>query len=316
MSQRRGARGLGGVFTKRALIWIAALVVVLVVVDVVLVALALARTAPESNGSPGPVPTFTSTPASSATPTATPPAAAPESAGSAAASGTRLLSAVDAKTAWRATRTACGGSTEVERTADGGVSWQPVDLDPDVDAVFAIRAQAGSVSLLVGVGTDCTPAVRTSLDAGSTWRPGTAGDAGAAVTPAGLVLRAGTTAPPCADPREAFQGTYTTTVVCADDVVQWRQSTGSWVAVPIAGVRSLADAGNTYTLARVGVTGCSGVSIDSLPATGVTTATKPTPLGCAAAATGSAPAVARVGAATWLWSGEDVLVSTDGGVTW
>ncbi|WIB60760.1 hypothetical protein DEJ13_02710 [Curtobacterium sp. MCLR17_007] len=297
--------------------------IVLVVVDVVLVALALSRTAPESNGSPGPVPTFTSTPgpdrtdrpAMSATPSATP-AAGPDSADGDATAEARLLSAVDAKTAWRSTRTQCGGSTVVERTADGGVTWQAVDLESDVDAIYAIRAQAGSVSLLVGVGTDCTPAVRTTTDAGSSWKPGAVGDAGAGVTPAGIVLRSGMVASPCPQPREAFQGSYTATVVCADGVVQWRQGSGPWVAVPIAGVRSLADAGDSYTLARTGVAGCAGVSIDSLRATGVTTATKTTTLGCAARATASGPAVARTASATWLWSGDDVLVSTDGGATW
>lgn len=312
-------RSLSGVFTKRTVISVAVLVVVLVVVDVVLVTLALSRTAPESGGRPGPVPTFSSTPtsndlrSSSPRPSAT---SSPSAAASADGGGARLLSAVDGVTAWRSTRSQCGGATVLERTTDGGVTWQQVDLDDDVDAVYAIRALSGSISVVVGVGTDCEPAVRTSTDNGKTWKAGAVAAAGAAVTPAGLFLKTGVAPSPCPDPREAFQGSYTTAIVCASGVVEWRQGSGVWIAVPVAGIESLTDAGNTYTVARSDVPGCAGISVGSLPAAAMTTSSTVSDVGCASAARGESPAISRAGQATWLWAGATVLVSEDGGATW
>jgi len=314
---RRGSRSLGSVFSRRTLVWVAVIVVVLVIVDVLLVALALARTAPASNGSPGPVPTFSSTPRPSASSTAKPSASATSDPAGMATSGRRLLSAVDSQEAWRASSGTCGGTDGVlQRTTDGGTTWTPVNLGVGSGAVLALRAGTRSVSVVVGTGDDCETAVRTSDDGGATWKSGVAGDAGAGIAPAGVLLSTGTVDSPCADPTEAYQGEFTTAIVCTDEV-QWRAGAGDWVGVPVAGVQSLADDGDSYLLASVGASECAGVEIRAMAAVGVTTATKSTAVGCATdASTTSAIAVARVDSATWLWAGDDVFVSKDAGATW
>ncbi|OIH97600.1 hypothetical protein BIU90_13525 [Curtobacterium sp. MCBA15_001] len=296
----------------------AVVVVALVVLDVVMIALALARTAPESNGTPGPVPTFTSSPMATASATAS---SAPPTSGSTAAAGStgsrHMLTASDAENAWRASSGSCADrSATVERTTDGGASWQPVDLGGDVRTVLALRADGATISAMTGTGDTCTPVVRTSVDGGSTWVVAPAGAAGAAVGPDGLILSSGVIASPCGAPREVYQGQYTTAVVCTESV-EWRRGAGAWVSVPVDGVRSLADAGDAYTIARSGVSGCVGVRVDSMRATGVTPETSTTQLGCAAGIEpGDEVVVARAAQAVWLWAGDDVRVSTDGGVTW
>ncbi|ROS65289.1 hypothetical protein EDF42_1711 [Curtobacterium sp. PhB172] len=317
MSPRRGFRTLGSVFSRRTLVWVAVIVVVLVVVDVVLVALALARTAPSSNGSPGPVPTFSSSPRSPGTRTAEPSGTATADPAGMVAPGRRLLSAVDGQEAWRASSGVCDGTDGVlEHTVDGGTTWTPVGLGAGAGAVLALRAGTDSISVVIGTGDDCEPTVRTSVDDGQSWNDGAAGAAGAGVGPDGLILSTGAVDSPCTDPIEAYEGEFTTAVVCAD-AVQWRSGDGEWVGVPLAGVRSLADDGDSYLVASVDADACAGVEIRSLPAVGVMTATKSTVVGCASEADpDGALAVARAGNAVWLWSGSDALVSTDDGVTW
>jgi hypothetical protein len=210
----------------------------------------------------------------------------------------------------------CADSTQaLEHTVNGGVTWNSVALSDDVGAVLAVRARTNALSVLVGVGADCTPAVRTSTDNGVTWKAGVPGAAGAGIAGAGLVLSTGLTPSPCADPVDAFQGTYTAAVACGD-VLQWRSGTRGWVRVPVSGVLSIADNGDAYTLARSGAADCAGVEVASLPAVGVTSATKATPIGCSGIRAAGSAALDRAGQNVWLWAGDVVAVSKDGGATW
>ncbi|WP_144762294.1 hypothetical protein [Curtobacterium sp. 9128] len=320
MEDRRGTRRLGRLRPRTALIWIAAVVVVLVAVDVVLVSLALGRTAPGDHREPGPIPTYTSTPAPTApaTPGASATPSASASAGSAdAASGRRLLSAVDSREAWRASSTSCSAAQAVlEHSVDGGATWVTVPLAEDVRSVTGLRASAGSVSILAGVGKDCTPTVRTSADGGDTWIAGKAGAAGAGISGSSLQLATGSVDAPCADPVDAYQGQYTTVVACASEV-QWRSGTGAWVGVPLTGILAIADAGSTYALARVGSSTCDGVEIVRLPATAVTSRTPVTPIGCWSDGGSAAPvAIDMAGTALWAWAGDETAVSGNGGASW
>lgn len=290
------------------------IVTVLLLVDVLLVALALARTAPSTNGTTGPVPTFTSQPRP--TSTAPTPSSSADRAGSDAA-GPRFLAAIDGQEAWRGFAGACGGTDGViERTVDGGATWTRVNAGGEPGTVLGLHAQARTVSVLIGTGSDCSPVVRSSSDGGRTWEDGAAGAAGAGVVPAGIAVSSGIVEAPCPAPRQVYEGDFTTAVVCRDQL-QWRSGTGAWVGVPLAGVRSLADDGDAYLIARVGVTECEGVELVSLRAVGVTAASRTEPVGCAADSDpDGAIALARAGAYLWLWAGGTVAVSKDDGVTW
>jgi hypothetical protein len=321
MTSRRGTRNLGRALPRTTLIVVAAVVVLLVVVDVALVALALARTSPEQHGPAGPIPTFTSTPDASvpASPSssATPAPSASADNASTVTAGRNLLSALDGTEAWRASSGSCSADGPVlEHTTDGGATWQQATLGADVRAISALRVSTDGLSVLAEIGDDCTSTVQTSVDGGATWTDGADGAAGAGITPEGIVLRTATEAAPCSDPVDAFQGERTTVVVC-DGQVEWRMGVQPWVDLPLGGVRSIAVDGSEYTLARIGTASCAGVQIETMPAIDVTASTSTTPVGCA---TDADPAtqvsIDRVGDSVWLWSGDDVKVSADGGATW
>ncbi|WIB27016.1 hypothetical protein [Curtobacterium sp. MCSS17_015] len=297
--------------TRSTLVWVAVVVVVLVVIDIALVTLALGRTAPNAGDQAGPIPTFSARPDASTSPTPTPSA-------DAAGDTRRFLSAVDGQEAWRASGGAtCGGAaTTLEHTVDGGVTWVPVALGPDVSTVMAIRASSTDLAILAGIGAECTPTVRTSADDGATWTDGTPGAAGAGISTAGVVTSTGVVEPPCTDPIEAYQGQQTSVVIC-DEQVEWRSGAGAWVDVSVGGVRAMADNGDEYLLARVGAEACEGVEIASMTAIGVTPETGTPAVGCDADARTTGPiSLDRVGESIWLWAGDSVSVSVDGGVTW
>lgn len=317
MSPRRGGRSLGRTLPRTTLIGMAVVVVALVVVDVVLVALALARTAPEAAGQPRPAPTFGTTATAPATPGQSPSASATAEPGTDGATSTsRLLSAIDGLDAWRASSTTCADPEVVlEHTTDGGKKWQAVELDTEVRTIAALRATSSGVSVLVGTGDACATEVRTSTDDGRTWVAGAAGAAGAGITEQGLVLGDDLVDPPCDDPADAFRGESTTLVAC-DDQLDWRSGTGTWVTVPVDGVRAIAVDGGEYTLARVGTASCDGVQIETMRASGVTAATTTTPIGCNPVSTERPIALDRTGQDVWMWSGDGVAISKNGGATW
>ncbi|MDM7891964.1 hypothetical protein [Curtobacterium caseinilyticum] len=317
MSERRGARGLGTSLPRTTLIGVAVIVVALVVIDVVLVALALARTAPEASGQPRPIPTFGVQQSGPATPAASPSASATaDSSDAGVASADHLLSAIDGLEAWRASSTTCADPKAVlEHTTDGGKEWQAVDLDADVRTIAALRATSSGVSVLVGTGDTCATEVRTTTDDGATWADGEAGAAGAGITEQGLVLGGDVVDPPCEDPADAFRGDSTTLVAC-DEQLDWRTGAGAWVDVPVDGVRAIAVDGGEYTLARAGTASCDGLQIETMPAAGVTNATTTTPIGCNHVPTERPVALDRSGDDVWMWSGDSVAVSKDGGATW
>ncbi|NII40843.1 hypothetical protein E9228_001479 [Curtobacterium flaccumfaciens] len=310
MNNRRGTRNLGSSLTRTTLVWVAIVIVVLVVIDIALVTLALGRTAPNAGDPAGPIPTFASSPDSSTDPTST---------ASADATGVtrRLLTVVDGEEAWRATGTTCGASAPtLEHTVDGGATWAPVVLGPDVSTLMAIRASSEDLTILAGVGEDCTTTVRTSVDDGATWTAGSPGAAGVGVSTAGIVLPTGVVEPPCDRPKEAYQGQQTSVVIC-DGKVEWRSGAGEWVEVPVRGVRAMADNGDEYLLARVDDEACKGVEIASMTAIDVTPETGTPAVGCAADAATTGPiSLDRAGDDIWLWAGDAVSVSADGGATW
>ncbi|KQO62328.1 hypothetical protein [Curtobacterium sp. Leaf261] len=327
MSARDRWRTLGGALTGRTLLWVAIVVVVLIVVDVVLVAVAVGRTAPADHGTPGPVPTFTSgpTPSGTASAAATPsptatsfPGAAGGDTSAVTADERRFLSVVDGTTAWRATAGSCSdAAASVERSTDGGDTWKAVDFGSfDLRSVSALSAGSTKTTVHGGVGASCTPTGIASFTSGRFW----AADAGAApatLTDQGIRFGDGTTADaPCTTPRQVVDGDDGTAVVCAD-VLAWRDGSGPWVMVPMTGLRAVATSGTEYTVARVGQAGCDGIAIETLDAGSITRSSTPTAVGCAPATTTSgAVAVGQDGKSMWVWSGDQVLVSKDGGATW
>ncbi|MBW8729678.1 MAG: hypothetical protein JF622_01470 [Terrabacter sp.] len=86
---------------------------------------------------------------------------------------TRLVSALDAATAWRATTGTCkaGGAT-VEVTADGGQTW--TRLRSPARAVARVQPLDEARVFVIGAGPACSLEQYASRDAGRTWQTPTA----------------------------------------------------------------------------------------------------------------------------------------------
>lgn len=312
----RRATGRRAPANSGRLVLVATAVVALVAVDVALVAVALARNEPVSNVPAGPVPTFTSTRSPSSGTTSTP---GPAGTARATSATPRYLEPLDGQTAWRATSGTCGGEPGVlERTSDAGHDWTVVGLAGRGGSIVGLRADDEGVSVALRSGTDCVLGVRRSTDDGQTWRDADDGAAGAVVDGRALLLSPGRTVSPCGQAVAVYEGSETTTVVCGDGTVRWRRGTGAWVTVQAVGVRALADAGSSYVLARTSVPGCDGVRVDSLPAVDVRPTTTPTRLGCVdqGSAQSGPEAIGWADGTAWIWTGDHVRLSTDGGSTW
>jgi hypothetical protein len=150
-------------------------------VDVGLVALALRAGRPSSEDVPVTSTTrtadlTTSTPATStprATSTTRPTGGSTGASGGKAVPVSRLVSALDAATAWRATTGTCdrGGAT-LELTTDGGQSWTKVRSP--TRAVARVQPLDETRAFTVGSGADCTLKQYASRDSGQTWQAPTA----------------------------------------------------------------------------------------------------------------------------------------------
>jgi len=144
-------------------------------VDVALVALAL-RSGQNTSQAVPPVSTtrtapLTTSPPASATKSPTPGTTATPAAKAVPVS--RLVSALDAATAWRATSGACdtGGAT-VDITTDGGQTW--TRLRSPARALLRVQALDETRAFVIGAGSDCVVKQYASRDAGATWQAPTA----------------------------------------------------------------------------------------------------------------------------------------------
>jgi hypothetical protein len=287
--------------------------VVFVLIDVALVAWAFTATHSTPHQQAAPIPTFSRVPETPRpTPTAT--ATAPVASVTAAP---RLLAAVNGTIAYRATRGSCTGADAVlERTADGGATWQALDTARDgIHTIARIYNVSDTrVSLVAGAGDDCSTQGFASFTGGRFWEP--ADDLGDQSyidpdDPSSLHVASDTEAAPCAAPLQLAEGGDSTAVLCSDGV-RVRSAQGEWQSAPMPGALAVAATDAGYDLAAAGVQGCAGVAIESFSAQ----SPQPQLVGCAASATPDGATLAVSGTTVWLWSGTSVLTSSDGGASW
>ncbi|MHA3837592.1 hypothetical protein ACXR8F_17880 [Terrabacter sp. AAH1] len=84
----------------------------------------------------------------------------------------RLVSALDATTAWRATVGSCtAGGARVEVSTDGGATW--TRLRSPARAVARVQPMSRTEAFVIGAGAECTPRQYATKDGGETWGPST-----------------------------------------------------------------------------------------------------------------------------------------------
>jgi hypothetical protein len=238
---------------------------------------------------------------------------------------TRILSAFNSNTAWRATSGACpGAQASPELSTDGGATWTASDAAADTGAssILAINAISKSQASLVTLSaTGCAPQLVATFVAGAQWaeQPDRLAK-NWFVNPANRAVvtsPAGEHAAPCdAVIALASRSDTVAGALCSDGtLVRTGDGGASWgPSTPVPGAANLAVNVDGYLLAAADQPGCAGVQVLSTPdeLDGAIT-----PVGCREA-TFSPGDVALAGAdgIVWLWAGDTVSTSTDGGATW
>jgi hypothetical protein len=308
--------------SSRRRLWIYLAVIAFVIVDVLLISWALgSRTPATSATTPGPIASFT--PQNSATPTPTPTAEAP----TVAVPPTRILSALDSTTAWRATTGECPAPASPEVTTNAGETWGTTDATAEVQitALQSLTVVSDSLIQLVGLSADdCEPQFARSFVAGEDYSlaPLLLGDQWY-VDPAdrGVVQApSGSVDAPCDSVVALAARTDTQAgVLCSDTRVFTTQNGGAtWVnSVPIRGAVNLAVTEMGYVIATVGLPECAGVQLIALSANPTTVA----PTGClpseaTAETLQGNVAISEAADTVWVWIGDSVMRSIDQGTSW
>lgn len=291
------------------------------VADVILVGLALtANGRSVDDPTQRPIPTFGGTPSASASPEATEAPAAAEPAG-------RFIAAGSATALWRSTQGTCEAPAVVERSEDAGVTWAAVPADESFDlrVVYALAATSEDELQLVGsAGPNCAVGGYSSTDAGDTWTSSpellstvayqtpVAPDGSTAVVMAGQPV-----APPC-PAVEALAADETRTVTaCSAVLAEWDAASGSWTAIPFAGIHAVELQPEQILFAARGVTGCTGLGVLRVTGATLTAGSAAESVGCVPDADLAAPAaLASADDVSWLWVGDSLFTSPDGGASW
>ncbi|MGG7452668.1 hypothetical protein ACQ3HE_17335 [Plantibacter auratus] len=291
------------------------------VADVVLVGLALTANGGSSDpGTQRPIPTFGGTSSTPASPEATeePAAAEPTK---------RFIAAGSATVLWRATQGTCEVPAVVERSEDAGVTWavNPTAQAFDLRVVYGLTATSEDEVQLVGsAGAECAVGGFSSTDAGDTWdsspellstvayQTPVAPDGSTAVVMGGQPVAA-----PCPAVEVLAADETRTVTACSAVLAEWDASNGSWTAIPFAGIHAVELQPEQILFAARGVTGCAGLGVVRVPGTTLTSTSAPENVGCVAEADLTAPAaLTSAEGASWLWVGDTLLTSPDGGVSW
>ncbi|MDH6235369.1 hypothetical protein [Cryobacterium sp. CG_9.6] len=239
---------------------------------------------------------------------------------------TRILAALDATTAWRATTGACPAAPAApELTTDSGATWDGFNaaIDTDASSILAINvfdeAEASLVTLNI---TDCAPQLVSTFVAGEQWRAySDRVDAEWYVDPATSAVvhsPSGDVTAPCgAVATLAATDDTTAAVLCTDASVFTTVDAGAtWsAAASVPGAAALTASTEGYRVAVVNPTGCTGISLVTISLVG---ALDSTPAACVSATVnpGEVALSAAEDGTLWLWAGDAFARSTDNGVSW
>lgn len=230
--------------------------------------------------------------------------------------GRRLLAAADELTGWRATTGACGVPGVLERTVDGGSTWEPVPVD--IAPVTRLRVLEDGTVAAVGGDTGCLPRYLTST--GEVWEDRPDLLVGSwYLMPAGanrVMTPLGEADAPCTEGALDLVAVDVSraAALCPDgSMLRSVDSGASWAPMAVDGpVVAVGADSQGYVLAGRSPS-CEGIAVTSSAPDETTGAA----VGCAPlTAADDEVAVARAGTAVWLWAAGEAAVSVDGGTTW
>lgn len=170
-------------------------------------------------------------------------------------------------TLWRASTARCtGAAAQVERSEDGGVTWERTRYDGQV--VYRLRFTEPTVGFAVGADRGCPETVvKSTGDAGQTWQETTAGQTWAPLRDGTVLVPGGDEVEACGSARAVGLAPVDETsawAACSDGTLRRSTDTGaSWEGVGRAkGATSVAVSGDRVLVGAV-VDGCDGLSVSS-----------------------------------------------------
>lgn len=306
MSHNWKSHSRGRVFSDRALVIVG--LTIFIAVDIVLVALALGQVRDEPHTAGLAPPTQPPSPVEDVEETtddAEPSSEAP------VLLAPRLLSVVGDTVAWRSEGGACDERGALELTFDGGESWG--STYPSYDGLgrplWMLGDDYGSVRSVIASGGDCDPEGTRTVDSGASWTQDDEVVASSVLVypndPSVLLWGGRAIEGPCEVMTQVAVTGGVASVVC-DDGSLWSvpSNNAEWTQ---AGVdRAVAVSGSEGRwVAAVESADCGGLSLVEFDDASVES------LACAPAESGDAAALDISGNTLWLWTGDQILVSTN-----
>jgi hypothetical protein len=272
-----------------------------------------------------PVESAATTPSEEATPYVSPD---PSSSSTAAtyqevAVSTRLLVATSKKQAWRATVGDCKKIGRVERSANGGKSWRQA-VKPALGPLVRLGVEPnGDLYVLGGTGKDCSIryiAYSTNgVIAGQTDLPQRMWSRDPK-DPDRIQGPGSAKATPCKSQHVLGLASLSTSealIICTRGSAMVTSDSGeSWKeAGELVGTMAVGAGGGRFWVAGKGEN-CDGIAIRSLSLTGGRLSTSGNLCAADLPLIPGRIAIDVAGRAIWLWAGDKVQVSTDGGRSW
>ena len=237
----------------------------------------------------------------------------------------RVLGVQDNDVAYRATSGACpeAGFT-VETTDDGGASWKVNGDGAEMGLSSPSRILTGAdgyVNVVAQNASNCAEiVVAQSYGYGDYWEAVTGGanltwhlDPTNAAT--AFVPQVGSVALPCEAARISSLSATAASVLCNDTRLATTSDSGAnWtVSEAFPGAEAVAATADAYLVAQTGTADCAGTLLSRVnPGHAVESSA------CVgdAASVGSTAVAANAGGVAWLWAGDSIWRSTDGGISW
>lgn len=309
-------------------LWIYFAVFAFVLVDVLLVFWAVsAKNAPPAEMTPAASARPIETPTPTPSPTSTPlPPEDVVAAVTTAVPPTRIITALNDMVAWRATTGPCPDTPATpEYTLDGGITWTATDAtDPtDVTALQSITVDAESIASMVGLsGEECIPEFVKTFVAGDNYRSYPEqledewfidpADRASVHSPQGVVSA------PCAEAVVvAARDMKKAGVLCADQSVFFSQDSGETWATSVvpSGAIHLSVATDGYRIIADRNATCAGLQISTASRENGVFSVQCLVTRVTSAGIGEI-GVSEAEGALWVWVGDIVKKSLDGGATW
>jgi len=234
----------------------------------------------------------------------------------------RLLVISSADQGWRANVGDCSTPGVIERSQDGGKTWRTVQ-SPDLALLTRLAVLDSNTLFVVGADSDCNAGYSISYVSGDQWerRDSALADVWY-LTPLDrnqVKAAGGHRSRPCGDRLVdlASIDLQRAAVLCGKGTVLATTDAGkSWAGRgTLAGAAALGTSGNEFLAASIGGS-CSGVTVTRFDGQSAIQDSSGVCVSSADGAKSGDVALDGSGSTVWLWAGDQVLTSTDGGKTW